>query len=88
MLPSKLNSIAKSNFITKSMVEINPPSIGQPIKTFGHHMIGDEMLLVAKVVATKNIFSPIVWQQKNFNCHTIGDKKNLVIASLATKIFP
>jgi hypothetical protein len=58
------------------------------MKKIVHHMISDEMLLVAKVVVTKILLSPIVWQQNIFSYHPIGDKTFLVIASLVTENFP
>jgi len=69
---------ATPNFVTKSMVEINPPSIKQPrskMKVFGHHTYGD----------WKKIQLPHDWRRNVLSRHKIGNGKVSVTTRLVTK---
>jgi hypothetical protein len=84
----------RPNFIIKSMVEINPSSIGRPrsidvwwLKKVQLPHDWWRMLSITKLVMTKSILSPNVWSWKNFNCHTIGNEKISVFVGLAIDFF-
>jgi hypothetical protein len=69
---------ATPNFVTKSMVEINRPSIKQPrskMKVFGRHKYGD----------WKKIQLPHDWRRNVLSRHKIGNGKVSVTTRLVTK---
>jgi hypothetical protein len=69
---------ATPNFVTKSMVEINPPSIKQSrskMKVFGRHTYGD----------WKKIQLPHDWRWNVLSRHKIGNGKVSVTTRLVTK---
>jgi hypothetical protein len=79
---------ATPNFVTKSMVEINPPSIKQPrseMKVFGRHAYGDWKKFQLKWLATKCFKSSQDWQWKSFSYHKIGNQKKFVAMQIATE---
>ncbi len=63
------NSITKSNIVTKLMLEVNPPSIGQ-LRSREVHWSKKNF---ATQLATECFRSPFVWWWKIFDCRRLGD---------------
>jgi len=81
---------ATTNFIAKSMVEINPLLIRQPkskVKTFDYLTYHDQKKFNHHMIIDKNLFCHNKFGNEKNHCHKIDNKKNLVIIKLTTKVF-